>query len=151
MDEKFREQHISSFDFQVLSKNSKKITATLLGDQDLSIQYKGPDYAIIICDNRPHLKKTAELLFMGQLVGSNERWEFYNAEKFERPSKRELKDLKGIIIPSSDYKIKNKVPKEDSFVKEMLKTRKEKGDKSDLGHESSRSIDDDIKNSKLRQ
>ena len=96
----------------------------MLGDQDKSIQYKGPDYAIMICDNRSHLNQTAEILFMGQLIGNNERWEFYNAEHFQRPSKKELIDIKGIIIPSSNYKIKNKVQKDESFIKEMVKQNK---------------------------
>ena len=75
----------------------------------------------MICDNRPHLQMTAEIMFMGQLIDSNETWEFYNAENFERPSKKELANLKGIIIPSSNHKIKNKVPKDESFIKEMVK------------------------------
>lgn len=78
----------------------------------------------MICDNRSYLNKTAEILFMGQLIASNESWEFYNAENFERPSKKELRDLKGIIIPSSHYKIKNKVPKDESFIKQMIKQNK---------------------------
>ena len=113
----FRDRHISAFDYQVISRNSRNMTERLLGDQDKSTEYKGPDYAIMLCDNRQHLSKTAELLFMGPLLSSNETWEFYNAEKFERPSTRELKDIKGIIIPSSYHSIKNKVPKDESFIK----------------------------------
>jgi len=55
----------------------------------------------MVCDNRSHLELTDELLFMGQLVDSDEKWEFYKAENFERPSKEELRCLKAIIIPSS--------------------------------------------------
>ena len=40
---------------------------------------------------------------MGQLVDSQERWEFYEAENFDRPSQDELKHLKGIILPSSNF------------------------------------------------
>jgi hypothetical protein len=64
---------------------------------------------------------TAELLFMGQMIDSDERWEFYKAEQFERPSKEELKTLKGIIIPSSNVTIKNKVPKDENLLKQYLK------------------------------
>ena len=75
----------------------------------------------MICDNRPHLHMTAEIMFMGQLIGSHETWEFYNAENFERPSTKELKNLKAIIVPGSNYKIKNKIPKDESFIKQMVK------------------------------
>ena len=77
----------------------------------------------MICDNRSHLELTAEILFMGQCINNNERWEFYKAENFERPSNKELKDLKGIIIPSSHYKIKNKIPKDENFIKDLIKKR----------------------------
>ena len=75
----------------------------------------------MICDNRQHLEMTAELLFMGHMIDSDERWEFYKAEQFERPSKQELKYLKGIIIPSSNVSLKNKVPKDENLIKQFLK------------------------------
>lgn len=94
----------------------------------------------MVCDNRSHLQLTAELLFMGQLIDSNERWEFYNAEHFERPSKQELRDIKGIIIPSSNFKIKNKVPRDENVIKQFVKRGNNAGDgaQSELGIESSR-------------
>jgi hypothetical protein len=67
-----------------------KLNGNLIGDQNRPCGYRYPDYAIIVCDNRSHLEMTDELLFMGQLIDSDERWEFYQAENFERPSKEEL-------------------------------------------------------------
>jgi hypothetical protein len=49
------------------------------------------------------LEYTAELNFMGQLVDSDENWEYYKAQNQEKPSKYELKYLKGIIISSSSH------------------------------------------------
>jgi hypothetical protein len=83
------------------------MTVKLMGDIHKDLSFKYPDYAVITCDNRPHLDYTAELNFMGQLIDSDESWEFYRAEKFERPSKQELKYLKGIIISGSIHVIKN--------------------------------------------
>lgn len=71
---------------------------------------------------------------MGQMIDTDERWEFYKAQNFERPSKRELKYLKGIIIPScsppynpdpsrpkEQHVIKNKEPKDPNILKQAMK------------------------------
>lgn len=55
----------------------------------------------MVCDNQKHLELSNELLLMGQFIDSNENWEFYHAEDFQRPSKEELKYMKGLIIGSS--------------------------------------------------
>lgn len=120
-DPDFSDNFITSFDYEIICNSGPKLNAILIGDQRSSIEYRNPDYAVIVCDNRSHLELTDELLFMGHLVDSDERWEFYKAENFERPSKEELKTLKGIIIPSSHYAIKNKVPKDENIIKQFLK------------------------------
>ena len=97
------------------------MTANLIGDQSRPIDYIFPDYAVMVCDQTPHLEYTAELNFMGQLLDSEERWEYYNAINFQRPSKKELLHLKGIIIPSSSHNILNMVPRDDNIVKQFLK------------------------------
>jgi len=76
---------------------------------------------------------------MGQLVDSDERWEFYKAQDFERPSKEELKYLKGIIIPSSDQQIKNKELKDKNLIKDILKRERAEigGQQSEFGIDSS--------------
>ena len=90
------------------------MTKNLLGDIHKDLSYKYPDYAVITCDNRAHLDYTAELNFMGQLVDSEENWQFYRAEKLEKPSQGELKYLKGIVISGSIHSIKNlKMKQED--------------------------------------
>ena len=111
-DDDFASKFISAFDFQIIAKSAKVITTNLIGDQKKSLNYRNPDYAVITCDNRPHLQYSAELLFMGQLVDSDERWEFYSAINIEKPSKEELKYLKGIIISSSNQTVKNAKLKE---------------------------------------
>jgi len=81
---------------------------------------------------------TDELLWMGQLVDSDERWEFYQAENFERPSKEELKYMKGIIIPSSHHMIKNKVARDENIIKQFVKRGGgQHAGGSELGGESS--------------
>ena len=47
-------------------------------------------------------------------MDTDDDWRFYKAKNFERPSAQELKDVKGIIISYSCYKIKNKVAKDES-------------------------------------
>lgn len=84
----------------------------------------------MVCDNQKHLEMANELLFMGSLVDSKESWEFYHAEQFQRPSREELKQLKGIIIGSSSsfsqlkpkgHIIKNKVPRDNNILKQFVK------------------------------
>ena len=60
---------------------------------------------------------------MGQLVDSDERWEFYSAINIEKPSKEELKYLKGIIISSSNQTVKNAKLKEkdEAIYKRFIK------------------------------
>lgn len=77
-----------------------------------------------------------KLLFMGQMIDSDENWEFYSAYDFEKPSREEIKYLKGIIIPSSNMTIKNKVPKDETILKQFIK--KGKDGASEAGLESSR-------------
>jgi hypothetical protein len=48
-------------------------------------------------------------------------WRFYKAKQFERPSSFELKNMKGIIISYSSHKIKNKVAKDESLIKQLAK------------------------------
>lgn len=90
----------------------------------------------MVCDDLPHLRNNIELSLLGQLVDSEERWEFYNALNFERPSNMELTDVKGVIIGYSSHRIKNKVPKDLSFLKAMTK-KVENDDKSEGARESS--------------
>ena len=63
--------------------------------------YRYPDYAVMVYDKEPCFDLSDELLFMGQLLDSDEHWQFYKAEKYERPSNDELKHLKAIIFPGS--------------------------------------------------
>jgi hypothetical protein len=80
----------------------------------------------MICDSRPQLENSAELLYMGQLIDNDEKWQFYKAENCERPSNTELKYLKGIIISGSELSIKNTKKKEDDekiFKKFLLQKR----------------------------
>ena len=93
----------------------------------------------MVCDDQMHLQYVEELLLMGQLYDNDERWEFYNAKNFERPSKKELLDCKAIIIGYSSHKIKNKVPRDDSIIKKltMKKIVDTDPNKSEGGHESS--------------
>jgi GMP synthase-like glutamine amidotransferase len=49
------------------------------------------------------VKLSYEVLFMGHLVDSNERWTFYKAYDFEFPSAEELRRLKGIVLPGSKH------------------------------------------------
>ena len=92
---------------------------------------------MMMCDDLIHLRNNIELSLMGQLVDSNERWEFYNAINLERPSDAELVDIKAIMIGYSSHRIKNKVPKDLSFLKAMTKHVTEGDDKSDAKPESS--------------
>mmetsp|Transcript_36933 Transcript_36933/g.56557 ORF Transcript_36933/g.56557 Transcript_36933/m.56557 type:complete len:212 (-) Transcript_36933:1676-2311(-) len=147
-DDEFSQSFLTSFDYQIICNNVQNMTANLIGDQTRSIDYRYPDYAVINCDNKPHLELTVELLFMGQLIDSDERWEFYKAENFERPSNAELKYLKGIIIPSSSSPIKNKVPKDENLIKQFLKrggnnmnNQSEIGLESSLGSDSGTNFD----------
>ena len=57
---------------------------------------------------------------MGHLLDSDENWLFYKAEKYERPSEDELKNLKGIIFPGSQYGIKKKLPIDDKVIKNLI-------------------------------
>jgi GMP synthase-like glutamine amidotransferase len=84
----------------VISHSSEKLIDNLYGDKDKQ-EYAYADYAIILCDEREHVKLSYEVLFMGHLVDSNERWAFYKAYDFEFPSTEELKHLKAIILPGS--------------------------------------------------
>lgn len=71
-------------------------------------------------------------------MDTDDDWRFYKAKNFERPSAQELKDVKGIIISYSCYKIKNKVAKDESLIKQLAK--KAPGDemnKSENGRDSS--------------
>jgi GMP synthase-like glutamine amidotransferase len=45
------------------------------------------------------------MLFMGQMVDSNEKWAFYKAYDLEFPSSEELKHMKGIILPGSKHAV----------------------------------------------
>lgn len=108
----------------------------MIGDQNNSTQYKYPDYAVFVCDDRPHMELCTELMFMGNLIDSDERWEFYKAQDFEKPSKQELKYLKGIILPNSEHSIKNKVPKDENVIKQFVK-RGGNANGSEMGLESS--------------
>ena len=88
---------------------------------------------------------------MGQFIDSDERWEFYSAEDFQRPSKHELKYMKGIIIGSSisftsqkpkGHVIKNKEPKDANILKQIAKKETSGGmfdidDKSSIGNTTS--------------
>ena len=99
----------------------------------------------MVCDNQKHLDLSNELLFLGSLVDSNENWEFYHAEQFQRPSRKELQQLKGIIIGSSSsfsqmkpkgHIIKNKIPKDDTILKQFVKrggNHSEIDDRSSVG------------------
>ena len=74
---------------------------------------------------------------MGHLIDSDERWEFYSAENFERPSTEELRYIKGIIIPSSNQFIKNKVPKDENIIEQFLKRGMGNPNGSEIALESS--------------
>lgn len=52
---------------------------------------------------------------------SDDDWKFYKAKQFEMPSLNELKDIKGIIVSYSNHKIKNKVAKDESLIKQLAK------------------------------
>ena len=112
-DEDFSSQFLTAFDYQIIANNAGKLTSNLLGNQESPIEYKNADYAVMICDSRPQLENSAELLYMGQLIDNDEKWQFYKAENCERPSNTELKYLKGIIISGSELSIKNTKKKED--------------------------------------
>lgn len=70
-----------------------------------SLEFQFADYAILLCDEREHVQLSYEVLFMGQLIDSNEKWRAYKAYDFEFPSSEELKHLKGVIIPGSKHGI----------------------------------------------
>jgi hypothetical protein len=136
-DQYFAETFLTAFDYQVICNSAVKLNAILIGDQEMPTGFKPPDFAVITCDNRSHLELTEELLFMGHLIDPDERWEFYKAENFERPSKEELRHLKAIIIPSSHHSIKNKVPKDENIIKQFLKRGTGNDTGSQLDNESS--------------
>ena len=104
---------MTAFDYQIICNSAHKLTEKLIGNQTRVIDSENPDYAIMTCDNRPSLEYSAQLLFMGQFIDSDEKWQFYRAESCERPSNVELKYLKGIIISNSDETIKNTKKKEN--------------------------------------
>ena len=90
------------------------------------MDFENPDYAIITCDNTSYLENTAELLCMGQMIDSQEKWQFYRGTNCERPSNKELKYLKGIVISNCDETIKNPKKKEqdDKIFKKYLNAQK---------------------------
>ena len=61
---KFCEEHISSFDYQIICSNVQKLSANLIGDQSKDPDYHGPDYAVMICDDLIHLDNVNETLMM---------------------------------------------------------------------------------------
>lgn len=54
-------------------------------------------------------------------MDKDEKWSFYKAENFEKPSQYELQYVKAIFIPGSHYRIKNKIPKDESIIKKYIK------------------------------
>ena len=130
-DRDFCENYITAFDQQVIASSAQRLVGNLIGDQNKSVGYKYPDYAVITCNrgssqDAVQITHQAELLFMGQLIDSQERWEFYEAENFERPCQDELRHLKGIVIPSSNFQIKNKGPRDDNIIKQYVKRQNER-------------------------
>ena len=81
-DPDFSQNFITSFDFQIICNAAPKLNGILIGDQTQPINYRNPDFAVMICDSKSHLELTDELMFMGQLIDSEENWEFYHAEQF---------------------------------------------------------------------
>jgi len=56
-------------------------------------------------DERDCCELLVEMLFMGQLVDSNERWAYYKAFEGQFPTEEELVHLKGIIFPGSKHSV----------------------------------------------
>lgn len=78
-DPDFSQNFITSFDYQIIANSASKLSAILIGDQNNQITYKYPDYAVFVCDDSPHMELSTELMFMGNMIDSDERWEFYKA------------------------------------------------------------------------
>jgi hypothetical protein len=73
-------------------------------DSDKKEEFRYPEYAAMLCDERDHVKYSIEGLFAGTLFeGSKERWGYYKAYDLEFPSDEELKHMKGLIIPGSKH------------------------------------------------
>jgi hypothetical protein len=109
----------------------------LIGDQSNPVSYKYPDYAVLVTDDKDYMEMATELLFLGHFIDSDERWEFFKSANFGMPSKDDLKYLKGIIIPSSNCQIKNKVAKDEDIIKQFLKRGIGNANESEAGIESS--------------
>lgn len=60
-----------------------------------------PDYAVVIVDDREHLKALVEGLLYGDFLSSGDRWRFYRASELDMPTMAEIKNLKSLIIWSS--------------------------------------------------
>jgi len=56
-------------------------------------------------DDREICEFSAEMLFMGQLVDSNERWAYYKPFEGQFPTAEELAHLKGIVFPGSKHSV----------------------------------------------
>ena len=65
-----------------------------------------PDYAVMLLDDREHVKYSCEGLFTGVLFEGNIRkWAYYKPYDFEFPSDEELSKMNGIVFPGSKYSV----------------------------------------------
>jgi hypothetical protein len=61
-----------------------------------------PDYAVVICDDREHLRGgLVEAQLHGNFMSNGAKWKFFRANELDLPTMTEIKNLKGLIIWSS--------------------------------------------------
>ncbi len=69
-------------------------------------EFKTSEYAVMISDDRDHVRYTCEGLFAGVLFEESlEKWSYYKVFDLEFPSDEELSHMKGIIFPGSKYSV----------------------------------------------
>jgi len=101
-DPDFSKANISAFEYQIISFCAEKLIANLIHDRSKE-NYKNPDFALLLTDDRDCRKGINEALFMGQLFNSGDQWAFYKPNEYEFPTDEELKTIKGLIVPGSKY------------------------------------------------
>ena len=81
----FHSKYLTAFDFQIICYAAPRVIEKLQKEQ--SDEFKYPEYAVILGDDRDYWKTINEVIYYGHFMSGKEKWCFYKAFDLEFPSK----------------------------------------------------------------